>query len=118
MSRKGAYRIVDTWYVGGLRGTGSHDAVVDNVFVPAEQSCSLMDLDQLDRPLSRMPLFATMAAGCAAICLGIALAAIDTLLQLGASKMLLSPQPQWTPPGCSCMMRSSTSGSPAVTAPR
>jgi len=69
---KGAYRIVYTWSVGGLRGTGSHDVVVDNVFVPAEQTCSLLDPDQLDRPQSRMPFFATMAAGCAAICLGIA----------------------------------------------
>jgi indole-3-acetate monooxygenase len=91
---KGADRIVDTWSFGGLRGTGSHDVVMDNVFVPAEQTCSLLDPDQLDRPRSRMPFFATMAAECAAICLGIAQAAIDTLLELGASKMLVSPRPE------------------------
>ena len=91
---KGAYRIVDTWYVGGLRGTGSHDVMVDNVFVPTERACSFLDPDQLDRPLSRMPFTATMTAGCAAICLGIAQAAMDALLELGTSKVQVYPQPR------------------------
>jgi alkylation response protein AidB-like acyl-CoA dehydrogenase len=90
---KGAYRILDTWYVGGLRGTGSHDIVVDDVFVPAEQTFFFTDPAQLDRPLSRMPFFATMCAGCAALCLGIAQAATDALLELGASKVQVDPFP-------------------------
>lgn len=32
------YRIEDTWYVMGLRGTGSKDVVLDDVFVPAERA--------------------------------------------------------------------------------
>ena len=28
------YQIVDTWFVSGLRGSGSNDIVVDDVFVP------------------------------------------------------------------------------------
>jgi indole-3-acetate monooxygenase len=82
-----------TWYVGGLRGTGSHDIVVDDVFVPAEWTFFFRDLDQLDRPLSRMPFFATVCARCAALCLGIAQAATDTLLELGASKVQVDPFP-------------------------
>ena len=90
---KGSYQILDTWYVGGLRGTGSHDVVVDEVFVPAERTFSFTDTNQLDQPLSRMPFFAMMSAGCAAICLGIAQAATDTLLELGSSKVQVDPTP-------------------------
>lgn len=90
---KGSYRILDTWYVGGLRGTGSHDVVVENVFVPAERTLSVMGPKQLDRPLYRMPFGATMSAGCAAICLGIAQTALDALLELGSSKVQVDPGP-------------------------
>lgn len=90
---KGSYTIVDTWHVGGLRGTGSHDVVADNVFVPAERTYSFADPNLLDRPLYRMPFRATMAAGCAAICLGIAQAALDTLLDLATSKVQVDSGP-------------------------
>jgi alkylation response protein AidB-like acyl-CoA dehydrogenase len=91
---KGSYRILDTWYVGGLRGTGSHDVVVEDVFVPGERTFSLLDPKPLDRPLYRMPLAATMSAGCAAMCLGIAQTAIDTLLELSLSKVQVDPGPR------------------------
>jgi hypothetical protein len=47
---KGTYRILDTWHVGGLRGTGSHDIVVEDVFVSAERTFSFTDSLQDDRP--------------------------------------------------------------------
>jgi alkylation response protein AidB-like acyl-CoA dehydrogenase len=90
---KGSYRILDTWHVGGLRGTGSHDVVVDDIFVPVERTFSFTDPAQYDRPLSRMPFFATVCASCAGLCLGIAQAATDTLLELAASKVQVDPFP-------------------------
>ena len=32
------YEIVDNWDVVGLQGTGSHDIVVDDVFVPEHRT--------------------------------------------------------------------------------
>ena len=90
---RGSYKILDTWYVGGLRGTGSHDIVVDDVFVPQERTYSFMDPVLLDRPLYRMPFWATTAAGCAAICAGLAQRALDTVLELAASKVTVEPIP-------------------------
>ena len=31
--------IVDPWEVSGLAGTGSHDVVIERVFVPGEYTC-------------------------------------------------------------------------------
>ena len=80
-------RIVDTWYVSGLRGTGSHDMTVDDVLVPAVRSVSLTD----DRPrvpgaLYAFPAFGLLALGIAAVALGIARAAIDELVRLAGAK--------------------------------
>jgi 3-hydroxy-9,10-secoandrosta-1,3,5(10)-triene-9,17-dione monooxygenase len=37
------YAIDDTWFVAGLRGTGSKDIVVENVFVPEHRTHRLID---------------------------------------------------------------------------
>jgi 3-hydroxy-9,10-secoandrosta-1,3,5(10)-triene-9,17-dione monooxygenase len=37
------YRTVDTWQVAGLQGTGSIDAILDDVFVPAYRTQRLQD---------------------------------------------------------------------------
>jgi alkylation response protein AidB-like acyl-CoA dehydrogenase len=88
-----SFRILDTWHVGGLRGTGSHDIIADDVVVPAERTFSFSDSAQDEGPLARMPFFATVCAGCAAVCLGVAQAARDTLLELASSKVQVDPVP-------------------------
>ena len=35
---RGSYEIIDTWFAAGMRGTGSKDIVVKDVFVPAHRS--------------------------------------------------------------------------------
>jgi alkylation response protein AidB-like acyl-CoA dehydrogenase len=81
-----AHEIVDTWHVGGLRGTGSHDCVLDDVSVPASHSFALGAPSLMDSPLGRMPIAPTMAAGCASICLGIATTSLRALMELAMDK--------------------------------
>ena len=83
----GDARIIDTWTVAGLRGTGSHDIAVDDLFVPAARSFSLIT----DRPcrtgaLYAFPVFGLLALGIAAVTLGIGRAAIDELVRLAGVK--------------------------------
>jgi alkylation response protein AidB-like acyl-CoA dehydrogenase len=84
---KGSFQVIDTWFVGGLRGTGSHDVAVEDIFVPAERTYSFAEPAYLDRPLYRMPPVATLSAGCASTCIGIAQAAIEALVELAMSKV-------------------------------
>ena len=81
--------IIDSWDVSGLRGSGSHDIAVRDVTVPAERCFSfLADKPRGDAPLYRMPFFGVLASGVAAVALGIARAAIDSLLALAAKKTI------------------------------
>jgi alkylation response protein AidB-like acyl-CoA dehydrogenase len=85
--RKADLQIRDTWHTLGLRGTGSHDAVADGVFVPARCVLSLFDGPVLNRALYRFPIFGFFALSIAAAALGNAHAAIADLVALAAGKV-------------------------------
>ena len=78
--------IIDTWTTGGLRGTGSHDVVVRNLFVPASHASFYTDPMVLTAPRYRFPHPSRVIPGLGAIALGIARTAIDTLIDLAVDK--------------------------------
>ena len=85
-----ACTILNTWNTTGLAGTGSHDFVIENVFVPFEESCSFVERPYCTTPLYRFaPLFLVSHAG---VPLGLARAAIDAVIELAQSKPLI-PDP-------------------------
>jgi alkylation response protein AidB-like acyl-CoA dehydrogenase len=79
-------QLLDNWHTLGLRGTGSHDTVADEVFVPADRVFSVFDGPVVDRPLYRFPPFGFFALSVAAPALGNARAAIDDLVDLAGGK--------------------------------
>jgi alkylation response protein AidB-like acyl-CoA dehydrogenase len=79
--------VIDTWSVAGLRGTGSHDMAVSELKVPAERAVSLLsDAPLHPGALYSFPLFGLLAAGIAAVALGIARGAIEDLVELAGGK--------------------------------
>lgn len=74
-----AWQILDTWHTVGLRGTGSHDVVLDRVFVPESHAFDLFGgVPCLDDPCFDMPLLQfSMHIG--AVAVGIARGAVDDL---------------------------------------
>jgi alkylation response protein AidB-like acyl-CoA dehydrogenase len=79
-------QILDTWHTLGLRGTGSHDTVADEVFVPNDRVFSIFDGPAIDRPLYRFPPFGFFASCITAAALGNARAAIDNFVELAGAK--------------------------------
>ena len=80
-------KILDTWDVAGLNGTGSHHYEVDDIEVPAALTCCLLsDTPREEGALYRFPAFGLLAAGVAAVALGIARAAIDAYSALARTK--------------------------------
>ena len=67
---KGDLEILDTWHTLGLRGTGSHDAVADDVFVPEARVLSVFEGPLVDRPVYRFPVFGFFALSIAAAAIG------------------------------------------------
>ncbi len=78
---------LDTWQVSGLCGTGSLDYQVEDVFVPEERAVGYLPTDDsAPTPLYAFPNFTFLALGIGAVCMGIARAAIDELVELGVQK--------------------------------
>jgi indole-3-acetate monooxygenase len=82
----GQLQILDTWHTLGLRGTGSHDTVAEEVFVPDNRVLSIFDGPVIDRPLYRFPPFGFFAACITAAAMGNARAAIDNFVDLAGTK--------------------------------
>ncbi len=85
-------RVLDTWNVSGLRGTGSHDMSVTEAIVPKRWSASLI-ADKARHPgvLYRFPMFGLLALGIAAVALGVAREATLALVALATEK-----RPMWS----------------------
>jgi alkylation response protein AidB-like acyl-CoA dehydrogenase len=78
-------RIEENWDVIGMRGTGSHDLVVDDVLVPEAWTFVRGGKPTFDEPLNRYPAMALAAQVLAVVGLGVARATIDELTgRLGA----------------------------------
>ena len=81
--------ILDNWHTLGMRGTGSHDVVLKDVFIPERHTAVLAPLEQpgkaFEGPLYRLTVWLPIAT-LAAPALGIARAAIDELVRVARVK--------------------------------
>ncbi|MDX8516318.1 hypothetical protein [Mesorhizobium captivum] len=86
LAPRDAFRILDTWHVSGMRGTGSTEYEVENLFVPAETSFRVF----VSQPCHPAPFFrlpgAFFAAAVASVTIGIALGTVDGLKRLASGK--------------------------------
>ncbi|NTY60417.1 acyl-CoA dehydrogenase family protein [Mycolicibacterium sphagni] len=82
----------DGWHVQGLKGTGSYDYGVDDVFVPASRTFGLFSRVPYrgSSPATRMGLMPVTAAGHASWALGIAKSMLDDVEALAATKFRMS----------------------------
>ncbi len=84
---KSAAQVIDNWNVSGMRGTGSHDFAVTDVFVPAAYTAPAFVADPVQPgTLYRVPPLSLFTVALAAVALGIARAAIDALVELAGIK--------------------------------
>lgn len=79
-------KVIDTWDVGGLNGTGSHDILVKDLFVKAAHVVDFKSFVAIDNAYSRLPVGCVNSAGCAAMALGVLKAAVDELVQICLDK--------------------------------
>jgi len=80
-------RILDTWRVRGLRGTGSDTYEVEDLFVPEGRSFSVRrNARHHTGPLYAFPPELVYGVGFASVALGIARGALDAFVDLAAGK--------------------------------
>ena len=82
----------DGWHVQGLKGTGSYDYSVENVFVPKSRTFGLFDREPCRgaSPATRMGMMPITAAGHASWALGVAKSMLDDVQELAATKYRMS----------------------------
>jgi alkylation response protein AidB-like acyl-CoA dehydrogenase len=87
MLPKETFQILDTWHTQGLRGSGSHDVVITDAFVPAHRATGVyQQLARVDTPLFRYPLTSRLCYNKVGVATGIARAAIEAFVDLAGAK--------------------------------
>jgi 3-hydroxy-9,10-secoandrosta-1,3,5(10)-triene-9,17-dione monooxygenase len=89
------YKIIDTWNVSGLRGTGSRDLVVENAFVPQHRAIKQSDLFTCSgpgravntNPLYRIPFGQVFALSVSSVVLGTLQAMLDAFIAYGTKRV-------------------------------
>lgn len=85
--------LLDTWHVRGMRGTGTHHFVVNDVFVPEERTVLQAGAPLLEPgPLYLFPRALLFACGDAAVALGTARACLEAFFELAGAKTPRSMQ--------------------------
>jgi alkylation response protein AidB-like acyl-CoA dehydrogenase len=84
--------ILDTWHTAGMRGTGSHDFTIKDVFVPTEHTLSFREPPVEKGPFYALPTLGLSAAAIAAVSLGIARHAIHILSAVAGVKVAMRSQ--------------------------
>ena len=83
--------VVDTWNTIGMKGTGSHDIKLDQVFIPDYRSAPMVPIGHAKASAFQGPLYHNTVwygiTGIAAPALGIARAAVDDSLDLIRNKI-------------------------------
>jgi alkylation response protein AidB-like acyl-CoA dehydrogenase len=86
--------IVENWEVNGLRGTGSHDLVVNNVIVPEDWTFIRGSSSTLGTPLFRYPALAIAAQVFAVVGLGVARGALDEVVAMAGERRSITGAPR------------------------
>lgn len=92
------YRIDDTWYVAGLKGTGSKDIVVENAFVPEHHTHKMIDGFKRQSagnavnpsPLYRLPFGQIFVRSVSTSAIGAAMGAYETFVDAAAKRVAAS----------------------------
>jgi len=86
---KSQYKVIDTWFAGGLRGTGSKDVEASEQFVPEHRTLAVADTKggptpgsaANPGPLFQLPVFALFPYMLSGVALGIAEGLISTFTE-------------------------------------
>jgi len=79
--------IIDTWLTAGLCGTGSHDFIIDDVFVPEARTLAVWDESKFAAPLFQIPELSLSSMMIATVAVGIAEGALDEVTTLATNKV-------------------------------
>jgi alkylation response protein AidB-like acyl-CoA dehydrogenase len=79
--------LIDTWHVRGMRGTGTYDFAVSDVFVPAARTVLQAGAPLLETgALYKIPRTLLFASGDAAVALGVARSSLAAFFELAGAK--------------------------------